>query len=164
MPLYYAKKGSSKFKKVSSAKTATYSLKMTSSTDGRKVYCVVTDKYGVSVKSKTVTLKTFDAVKTVSGSWKGVHQEWPDGYKQSISKITIQITSKGKVTLKAPASGTGYNGGTYKYTLKFVKLSGDTATYRFTNKTETLSVTYSLSKDQLKIHLGSGYTQVYKPK
>ena len=161
---YYAKKGSSKFKKISSAKAATYSLKMTSSTNGRKVYCVVTDKYGVSVKSKTVTLKTFDTVKAVSGSWKGVHQEWLDGYKQSISKITIQITSKGKVTLKAPASGTGYNGGTYTYTLKFVKLSGDTATYRFTNKTETLTVTYSISKDQLNIHLGSGYTQVYKPK
>lgn len=53
---YYANKGESKFKK-SSVTSATYSLTMTSKVDGRRVYCVVTDKYGNTAKSKVVTLK-----------------------------------------------------------------------------------------------------------
>lgn len=40
----------------SSITKATYSCTMSSSIDGREVYCVVTDQYGNSVKSKTVTL------------------------------------------------------------------------------------------------------------
>jgi hypothetical protein len=36
---------------------ATYSTKMSASTNGRMVYCVVTDQYGNSVKSNVVTLK-----------------------------------------------------------------------------------------------------------
>ncbi len=54
---YYANKGTKKFKKLSSAKSSTYSVKMTSKTNGRKVYCKITDKYGNTVKTKTVTLK-----------------------------------------------------------------------------------------------------------
>lgn len=53
---YYAKKGSSKFAKAS-VKTSSYSVKMSSSVNGRKVYCVVKDKYGFTAKSKIVTLK-----------------------------------------------------------------------------------------------------------
>ena len=36
--------------------TATYSTEMNADRDGRKVYCVVTDKYGSSVQTNTVTL------------------------------------------------------------------------------------------------------------
>ena len=36
---------------------STYSVKMDASRHGRQVYCVVTDKYGNSVRSNTVTLK-----------------------------------------------------------------------------------------------------------
>ena len=53
---YYKNKGASKFTKAT-AKTATYSAKMTSKINGRQVYCVVKDKYGKTVKSSTVTLK-----------------------------------------------------------------------------------------------------------
>ena len=53
---YYRNKGSSKFKK-SSFTTDTYSTTMTSSRNGRSVYCLVTNADGYSVKSKTVTLK-----------------------------------------------------------------------------------------------------------
>jgi uncharacterized protein (DUF2141 family) len=41
----------------SSATGVTYSVKMTASTRGRYVYCVVRDKYGNTVKSNVVTLK-----------------------------------------------------------------------------------------------------------
>lgn len=52
---YIKNANSSKYSK-SSTTTATYSVKMSTSNDGRQVYCVVTDKYGYSVKTKAVTL------------------------------------------------------------------------------------------------------------
>ena len=53
---YIKNEGASKFSK-SSVTKATYSCKMSEKADGRQVYCVVTDKYGKTVKSNTVTLK-----------------------------------------------------------------------------------------------------------
>ena len=41
----------------STIKTAAYSVKMTAARAGQQVYCVVTDQYGQSVQSRTVTLK-----------------------------------------------------------------------------------------------------------
>jgi predicted DNA binding CopG/RHH family protein len=52
---YIKNAGSSKWVK-SSVTTNTYSVKMSAAVEGRQVYCVVRDKYGNSVKSKTVTL------------------------------------------------------------------------------------------------------------
>ncbi len=40
----------------SSITTDTYSVTMNSTRDGRRIYCVITDAYGVSVKTKEVTL------------------------------------------------------------------------------------------------------------
>jgi hypothetical protein len=53
---YIKNPGKTKFSK-SSVTSATYSCKMSEKADGRQVYCVVTDKYGKTVKSNTVTLK-----------------------------------------------------------------------------------------------------------
>ena len=52
---YLKNPGASKFSK-SSVTSATYSVKMTAANDGRQVYCVVTDKYGKTATSDTVTL------------------------------------------------------------------------------------------------------------
>lgn len=52
---YFAKKGSTKFSK-SSITSATYSVKASSSNNGRQVYCVIKDKYGNSRKTNTVTI------------------------------------------------------------------------------------------------------------
>lgn len=52
---YYKDTGSSSFKK-GTITTAAYSLKMTAARAGRKVYCIVKDKYGNTEKSNTVTL------------------------------------------------------------------------------------------------------------
>ncbi len=40
----------------SSITKATYSCKMTEKSNGRKAYCVITDQYGNTVKTQTVTL------------------------------------------------------------------------------------------------------------
>ncbi len=53
---YYANKGASTFTYTSTFKGNTYSVAMDSTRVGRRVYCVVTDKYGNSVKTNTVTL------------------------------------------------------------------------------------------------------------
>ena len=52
---YVKNKSDSKFKKISNTK-ATYNCEVTSKTNGRKVYCVVTDKHGYTVTTKTITV------------------------------------------------------------------------------------------------------------
>ena len=52
---YIAAKGSSKFSK-SSVTASSYGTKMSESSDGRQVYCVVSDAYGNTVQTETVTL------------------------------------------------------------------------------------------------------------
>ena len=54
---WYVKNAGAKSFSKSSVKSASYSVKMTATTKNRQVYCVVTDKYGKTVKSSTVTLK-----------------------------------------------------------------------------------------------------------
>ena len=53
---YYAAKGSSTFKATSSFTGPEYSVEMTSARAGRRIYCVVTDQYGQTVQTNTVTL------------------------------------------------------------------------------------------------------------
>ena len=83
---YYANEGSDTYKK-SSATGAKYTVTMNDKHSGRKVYCVVTDKYGNSVKSKAVTLsskvKITKQPTNVSGLW------------GSKVKVTVQASGKG---------------------------------------------------------------------
>ena len=53
---YIKDAGKSKYSKSSITK-ATYSVKMSSKVNGRRIYCIVTDKYGKKVQSKTMILK-----------------------------------------------------------------------------------------------------------
>jgi uncharacterized cupredoxin-like copper-binding protein len=134
---YYAKKGSSSFKKLSGATKATYSVKVASSVNGRKYYCLVTDKHGQTVKSSAVTL----TMKTVA-------------------KITTQPKSvkvlegqTAKVTLKATGDDLSYkwyyrNPGETKYT------------YTSSFKSNSYSVTMNEARDgryvYCKVYDGDG--------
>ncbi len=53
---YYKNSGDKKYTRTSSFKSNTYSVTMSKERSGRKVYCVVKDKYGNSVKTDVVTL------------------------------------------------------------------------------------------------------------
>lgn len=53
---YYKNAGTSKFYLTTSFTGDTYAAAMNSNRAGRQIYCVVTDKYGNSVTSDTVTL------------------------------------------------------------------------------------------------------------
>ena len=53
---YYKNASAASYTK-SSVTGATYSGTMVTSWDGRQIYCIVTDQYGNSVKTNTITLK-----------------------------------------------------------------------------------------------------------
>ncbi len=86
---YYQNAGSTTFKK-SSVTSATYSVKMTDKVHGRKVYCVVTDKYGKKDTSATVSLRQAATIVT-----------------QPVD-VVVDSGETAKVTLKAAGSGLTY--------------------------------------------------------
>lgn len=53
---YWAAKGSSSYTYTATFSGNTYSVEMNESRAGRSVYCIVSDKYGNSVKSSVATL------------------------------------------------------------------------------------------------------------
>lgn len=63
---YFKNAGDSSFTKTTSFKGNTYKLPMSPARHGRQVYCVVTDKYGTELKTKTVTLRTKLKAETVT--------------------------------------------------------------------------------------------------
>jgi len=111
---YIAKKGSSKFSK-SSITTNTYKTTMKDSVDGRKVYCVITDKYGQSVKTKTVTLSL---------------ETTPLVITKQPENVTVKYGENAKVTVAAEGDGLTYQWYfAKKGSTKFSKASIKKATY-----------------------------------
>ena len=55
---YYKDVGAKKFSLLSSVKSDTYSVSITKARNGRQVYCKITDQYGNTVKTDTVTMMT----------------------------------------------------------------------------------------------------------
>ena len=115
---YYTSNGNTSVFYKSSTTTATYSTTMNADRDGRKVYCMVTDKYGNSVKSNTVTL-------SMSGSLKITQQP---------TSVTVASGATAKATVKATGDGLKYQ---WYYTLnkddiEFHKSSITSATYSTT--------------------------------
>lgn len=53
---YYKSSGAASFSKTTAFTSDTYSVTMTAARDGRQVYCKITDAYGNSVKTDTVSL------------------------------------------------------------------------------------------------------------
>ena len=121
---YYKNKGSSKFTLTTSVTGKTYSVKMDASRDGRQVYCVITDKYGVSRKTATTTL-------TVKRSTPKITTQPKTGY--------AQLNKTAKTTVKASGDG-------LKYTW-YVKNAGATKY----SKSSVTSATYSVKMTE-KVH------------
>ncbi|MBQ9841949.1 MAG: hypothetical protein IJO42_02440 [Clostridia bacterium] len=86
---YIKNDGATKYSK-SSVTSATYSATMGSKVDGRRVYCVVTDAYGNSVKTDTVMLRQKLAIATQP--------------KTTYTKLNATA----KVTVKATGTGLKY--------------------------------------------------------
>ncbi len=108
---YFKNKGESKFSYTSTFKGNTYSVTMNSTRASRQVYCVITDKYGNTVKTSTVTLGMAVKITTqpksvtvangkearvsVAASGEGLTYKWY--YKnKGDSKFTLTKTFTGK--------------------------------------------------------------------
>lgn len=114
---YYKDAKASKYSVDKNFTGNTYSVEMTAKRDGRKVYCVVTDKYGNSKTSKTVTLSLAKTVKIATQP----------------TSVEVLLGDKAKTTLTATGDGL-----TYQWYYK------DTNKNSFT-KSKLTSATYSLT-------------------
>lgn len=85
---YYSTDGGSSYSK-SSCTATSYSQTMSKSIDGRKLYCVVTDKYGNTAKSSTITLSMKETVQITS---QPKSQTKAEGEK---AKFTVKATGDG---------------------------------------------------------------------
>ena len=114
---YYKNAWESKFTLTTSFAGNTYSVQMNDSRDGRQLYCVVTDKYGSSVQTNTVTIG-MDKTQT----------------KVSITKQPTSATvANGQMaTVSFTAAGEGL---TYKWYYKNAWESKFTLTTTFTGNT-----------------------------
>ena len=128
---YFTSGGSStKFSK-SSITSATYSTTMDSSRDGRRVYCVITDAYGESITTDTVTL-------TMKGRTPLVITQQP-------VSVTVANGETASTTVAAQGDGLTY---TWYYT------TGGTATkfYKSSTTTATYSTVMDASRDGRKVY------------
>ena len=85
---YYKNAGASSFSK-SSVTEETYGVIMDANVNGRQVYCVVKDKYGISVKSNTVTLSMKQTAKITT---QPKNATVPKG---RAAKVTVAATGDG---------------------------------------------------------------------
>ena len=116
---YYKDVGASSFTK-SSITSATYSTTMTAARSGRQVYCKITDKYGYTTTTNTVTLKAKVSITT-----------------QPVSK-TVAKNQTASVTVKATGVG-----------LKYTWYYKDAGAKSFT-KSSTTSATYSTTMNSAR--------------
>lgn len=103
---YFANAGSNTFHVSSTLTGSTYSVKMTPDRAGRRIYCVITDRYGESVRTDTVTLTMKNTAKII---------------KQP-SSVRADAGEKVTVSLQAAGDGLTYkwyfaNAGVSKFTL-----------------------------------------------
>lgn len=128
---YVKNSGATKYSKSSITKS-TYSVTMTSKVKDRLVYCVVTDKYGKTVKSDTVRMRMAATITTQPKS------------------VKVALNKTAKVTVKATGDGLKYtwyikNKGASKYTKSSVTKS--TYSVKMTSKVNGRYV-YCVVKDK----------------
>ncbi len=88
---YYKNAGASKFALTTTFKSNTYSVKMTDARNGRQIYCVISDKYGNTVKSNVVTL-TMGELLEISKQPQSVV-----AVKGAVAKVTFTAKGEGLV-------------------------------------------------------------------
>ncbi len=122
---YFKNPGGTKFHK-SSVTTDTYTVKMADSVNGRQVYCVITDKYGNSVKTETVTIKLGATIITQPQS------------------VTVADGSTAKVSVEAEGDGIKYQW--------YFKNPGGTKFHKSSVTTDTYTVKMSASADERQVY------------
>jgi len=126
---YFADAGSETFTKSSIADGNTYSVEMTDARDGRRLYCVITDKYGDSVKTETVTIS----------------QKTPVSITKQPESVTVKLGETASATVEAVGDGLSY---AWYYTTG----AGSSKFYKSSNTTDTYSVEMNTSRDGRKVY------------
>ena len=121
---YYKNPGASKYTYTSSFKGDTYSITMNEARDGRYVFCKVTDAYGNTVKSKTVSLNMKTPLEIVT------------------QPKSVKVAEGEKATVTVEAKGDGL---TYKWYYKNPGASSYSYTSSFTGN--SYSVTMNEERD-----------------
>ena len=116
----------------SSVKTATYSATMSDKVKGRRVYCIVKDKYGKKVQSKTFLLRESVSIVTQPKT------------------VAVKKSATAKVSVKASGDGLKYtwyvkDSGAKKYTKSSITKS--TYSVKMSAKTKNRLV-YCIVKDK----------------
>ena len=138
---YYKNKGASAFTYTSTFKSNTYTTTMDATRNGRQLYCVVTDKYGQTVKTVTVTISMAAAPKIT---------------KQPVS-VKVANGATAKVTFTASGEGL-----TYKWYYKDKGASTFTLTNSFKSNTYSVAMTVARSGRQLYCVVTDKYGQTVK--
>ena len=133
---YFKNKGASAFSLTTSYIGNTYSIAMDPSRSGRQVYCVVSDKYGNSVKTNTVTLNMAAALKITS------------------QPVNVTVSKGATATVKVGASGDGL---TYKWYFKNKGASAFSLTTSFTGNTYSVAMDPSRSGRQVYCVISDKY-------
>ncbi len=118
---WIANKGYTTFSK-SSTTASSYSIAMDSTRDGRRIYCIVTDKYGNTVKTSTVTMNMTKSLSII---------------KQPAS---VTVASGKKATISVTAEGEGL---TYQW---WIANKG----YTTFSKSSTTTSSYSVAMDSTR--------------
>ena len=149
---YYKDKGATTFKKTSAFKSNYYTAEMTSARSGRQIYCKITDKYGNSVKTNTVTL-TMRVKAKITTQPKSV-----SAYNGDNAKVTVKAKGDGlKYTwyfkekgAKSFSKTTAFTGNTYSVAMN-TKRDGRQVyckvTDKYGNSVKTNTVTLKLKKE-----------------
>jgi hypothetical protein len=124
---YVKKPGATKFSK-SSITSATYSVALTAARSGNRLYCVVTDAYGNSVQTDTVTMTVEQSLAApvltgASAGPNGITVTWnavEGATKYRVYRKTGSggWVSMGDVTTLSYMDGAVLSGTTYTYTVK----------------------------------------------
>ena len=86
---YSKSKDGKSYKKIKNATKSTYKVKLTKKNNGQKLYCKITDKYGNTVKTKTVSLQK--KTKGITATFKtSLEKEKMDGMTYNTCMLTVK--------------------------------------------------------------------------
>ncbi len=153
---YYRDTDMSAYQKTNTFKGVTYSVKMNSDRDGRKVYCRITDKYGKSVRTNIVTL---NMRKKLSITAQPVSVSVPGGNTAKVSvkaygnglKYTWYYKDTGMTDFKKTDA---FTGSTYSVTMNAIRNGRQVyckVTDQYEKSVKTNTVTLNMKRETLSI-------------
>lgn len=144
-------------------RTNTYKIQITKANNGRRIYCVVRDKYGNTVQTKTVTLKT--ATTAISRCTVKLHGT-AFTYNGKVKTPSVTVKHQGKTLKKGTDYTVTYSSGrkkvgTYTVTVKMKGYYAGTKTPTFKiSPVKTTVKSLTAGQKKLKVVVAKRASQV----